>query len=190
VPGNPLKDAITVMNTQGQAGSVAWQLMGPVTPGPGQTCSTVSYATAPVMGSGTMAVSGDGPYSVGPVTTGPSGCYSWSEVLSGPSYNASATSAAGEALETTLISAPSTSATPPPPTSGPATPTPASPTSTPSPTPTPTPSVLTPGVPNTGAGTLQEEFPSGVFLIVFGAIGMLLSRRLFPGRPYRVRPQP
>lgn len=152
LPGSPLSDVVKVTNTQGQAGSLAWQLLGPVTPAAGQSCTDVSYAAAPVAGSGTVAVTGDGSYTVGPVSTGQPGCYSWTEILSGPSYNADATSAAGLAPESTLISLPP---------------------------PTPTPSTIIPGLPNTGAGGHGATLLGGLLLLVgLGLSGLLGRRRL------------
>ena len=100
-------DNVTVAATLGLSGTLTWTLFGPVAAGPGNSCTGRNWVGAPVFATGTMPITGDGVV----VTTPPTppttaGCYSYQDVLSGPSYTANATSAVGQPLETFFVAGP------------------------------------------------------------------------------------
>ena len=122
-PYSPVTDTVTVTGTGGQAGTVSWSLVGPVSavplpestgspagaggvaPSPGSVCPATgsSWSGAPTVASGTLPVTGDGPVTVGPVTVGGTGCYSWVETFSGPHTLGQTTVAAGAANEVVAV---------------------------------------------------------------------------------------
>ena len=98
-------------NTGGAAGTLDWTLLGPLAAGAGRSCAGLDWAGAATSDHGTIAVSGDGAYTTpvsAPVATG---CYSYSEQLSGSSFASTVSSPAGASAETVLIADPSLSAT-------------------------------------------------------------------------------
>jgi hypothetical protein len=93
-------DNVTITGTDGLDGTLTWTLYGPVGAGASGTCSTATWAGAPVFDTGTVPITGDGVVLTTPTTPTANGCYSYGDVLSSPSYTASATSAVGQAAET------------------------------------------------------------------------------------------
>ena len=98
-----LSDQVIIAGTGGGPGTLAWSLLGPIDP-VDNACTGLSWSGAPVHGSGTVTVTGDGPVIAGPTALGPGGCYSWSHVLSStdPERPYRATASAGEANELTI----------------------------------------------------------------------------------------
>ncbi len=75
-----LSDQVTVTGTGGDAGTLAWKLLGPVAP-VGGSCASVSWTGAPTAASGTVSVTADGTVTTGPVTVSAVGCYTWTDTL-------------------------------------------------------------------------------------------------------------
>ncbi len=103
-PHTPVTDSITISGIGGYLGSVAWALVGPVTPVTPGTCNGVNWSSAPgtPVGQGTTPVSSDGMVSSGPVTLNSVGCYSWTDTLTG-TFPGTTTVAAGAAGEVVLV---------------------------------------------------------------------------------------
>ncbi len=114
LPGQSFSDAIVVGNTGGADGTLAWTLLGPVTPAADGTCDGLDWSNAPTFAKGTLAVSGDGVYTTDTSTPTAIGCYSYTELLTSssvgsPTFGGPATSAPGAAGETVLVAPPSLS---------------------------------------------------------------------------------
>jgi hypothetical protein len=104
-PGQSVSDQVTVADTGGAPGSLAWSLTGPV-PAVDDSCTDVSWSGAPVVSSGTVATAGDGPVTTGPVTVAGAGCYSWVDTLTSTvpdSFPSPSTLAAGATDEVVLV---------------------------------------------------------------------------------------
>lgn len=75
---------VTVADTGAHPTTLTWTLLGPVTAAQGSdqsgdVCAGLTWGSAPVTATGTVAVTGDGTYKVAaPALTKP-GCYSWAE---------------------------------------------------------------------------------------------------------------
>ncbi|MEO7016073.1 MAG: hypothetical protein ABI067_05965 [Leifsonia sp.] len=105
-PNVDLSDAVTVSGTGGQAGTIAWSLVGPVAPVSG-SCDTVTWTGAATLATGSTAVTGDSTVTTGPVTPTAAGCYSWTDSLSSTTpggFPSPVTAAAGASHETALVS--------------------------------------------------------------------------------------
>jgi len=111
LPGGSVSDAVTVANTGGAGGTLDWTLLGPLSPGAGRSCAGLDWTGAATSDHGTLTVSGDGTYATATSTPAATGCYSYSEQLTGGSFASSVSSAAGSSAETVLIADPSLSAT-------------------------------------------------------------------------------
>ena len=109
LPGQSFSDAIVVGNTGGAGGTLAWTLLGPVTPAADGTCDGLDWSNAPTFAGGMLTVSGDGVYTTDTSTPTTIGCYSYTELLTSSSFGAPATSAAAAAGETVLVAPPSLS---------------------------------------------------------------------------------
>jgi uncharacterized repeat protein (TIGR01451 family) len=102
-PRATVSDSVTISGTSGFAGSLAWQLVGPVTPPTPGDCTSVTtgqWTTAAVTpyAQGTKAVTGDQTNLTVPTagtTAGAPGCYSWAETLTGANFLGPTTVAAG-----------------------------------------------------------------------------------------------
>jgi hypothetical protein len=75
-----LSDQVTISGTGGDAGTLAWKLLGPVAP-VGGSCASVSWTGAPTAASGTQTITADGTVTTGPVTVSVVGCYTWTDTL-------------------------------------------------------------------------------------------------------------
>ncbi len=86
-PNTSLSDSVVLTQASGQAGTLAWSLVGPVAPVNG-SCAAVTWTNAPTVpsGSGTVATTGDGTVTTGPVTITTVGCYSWVDTVTGPAF--------------------------------------------------------------------------------------------------------
>jgi hypothetical protein len=105
-PNADLTDAVTISGTGGQLGTLAWKLIGPVTPVAG-SCTNVTWTGAATVDSGNTAVAGDGTVTTGPVTPTAAGCYSWTDSLSSTTAGAfpsPVAATAGAANEVSLVS--------------------------------------------------------------------------------------
>jgi uncharacterized repeat protein (TIGR01451 family) len=107
-PGTDVSDAVQVGGTADQAGTLHWQLHGPVTPGADGSCATASWTGAEVAAQGSMPVSGDGQYMTPPTAVPATGCYGFSETLTGASYGPPLTSGAGTPGEVVRVAQPAT----------------------------------------------------------------------------------
>ena len=97
-----VSDTVTITGTGGAPGTLTWHLVGPVPP-TNNSCDLASFENAPITATGTLAVSGDGPLTVGPATLGTGGCYSWAYELLGTVYPYEASLLAGGANEQTTV---------------------------------------------------------------------------------------
>jgi uncharacterized repeat protein (TIGR01451 family) len=95
-------DSVTISGIGAYTGSLAWTLVGPVTPAPDGTCNGLSWTGAATVGSGTTAISADGTVTTGPETVVALGCYSWTDALTG-TFPGSTTVNAGAANEVVLV---------------------------------------------------------------------------------------
>ena len=95
-------DTVTITGTGGAPGTLTWHLVGPVPP-TDNSCDLASFADAPITVSGTVAITGDGTLTVGPVTLGTGGCYSWAYELLGTIYPYEASLLAGGPNEQTTV---------------------------------------------------------------------------------------
>jgi uncharacterized repeat protein (TIGR01451 family) len=93
--GDKVDDAIEVHGTGGQPGSIDWKLLGPVAPASGGGCAGASFTGAKTVAHGTLAVTGDGPYTTPQSRLADGGCYGYEVTLSGASYGPDVVSAAG-----------------------------------------------------------------------------------------------
>jgi hypothetical protein len=95
-----VSDSITVAGTNGGSGTIAWQLLGPVSV-PGSGCSAVTgaeWTAAAVFTSGTKAITGDQnqlALPAGGVVLGAPGCYSWTDNVTGGTFPGSTALPAG-----------------------------------------------------------------------------------------------
>jgi hypothetical protein len=102
-PGTALHDTVVASGTGGDALAGEWRLLGPVPPGP-RDCGGLDWRAAPIAGSGTIDLHGDGTYVVGPVVVARTGCYTWSERLAGDATTLEVPwTAPGLTSETTLV---------------------------------------------------------------------------------------
>ncbi len=110
LPRTLVSDSLTVVGSQGSAGTAAWSLVGPITPPTVGDCSSVSAgawaaASATPLAQGTQAFTGDQSGLTVP-TAGTRvagvGCYSWAETVSGPNFLGATTLPAGSPSETFL----------------------------------------------------------------------------------------
>jgi uncharacterized repeat protein (TIGR01451 family) len=104
-PRTTVADSVSISGTNGHSGTLAWQLLGPVSvPGSGG-CSSVTgtqWSGAAVFASGSVAIAGDQSGMTVPTsgtTIGAPGCYSWAESLTGNNFLSTTTSPAGSANE-------------------------------------------------------------------------------------------
>jgi uncharacterized repeat protein (TIGR01451 family) len=102
-PGDPFSDAVDVANTGGASGSLAWQLVGPVTPDSNGTCDSADWTGAATADSGTIPVAGDGTYTTTTSDPTAAGCYGYVETLTGSAWSAPVTIDAGTPGETVLV---------------------------------------------------------------------------------------
>ena len=103
-------DSVTIQGITGgpgnNAGSVNWELVGPVNPVPNGGCSAVNWTGAGVFASGSQPFSGDQASLAVPsagVVVGGFGCYSWAETVAGSTFPGSTSVAAGATGETFLV---------------------------------------------------------------------------------------
>ncbi len=104
-PNQTVSDRVTVSGTGGGDGTLAWSLVGPVAP-VSDSCTSVSWSGAPVVDSGTVALSGDGTVTTGPSTVGLQGCYGWVDTLTAAAqddFPSPATLPAGSADEVVRV---------------------------------------------------------------------------------------
>jgi hypothetical protein len=103
-PRTTVSDSVSISGTNGYSGTLAWQLLGPLTV-PGTGCSAVTgtqWSGAAVFASGSVAITGDQSGMTVPasgLTIGAPGCYGWAESLTGNNFLSTTTSAAGSANE-------------------------------------------------------------------------------------------
>ena len=109
--GGTVSDAIDVVGSDGQPGSIAWQLLGPVAPAANGACGGVDWSGAAIADHGTISVAADGVYSTPSSRLTSAGCYGYVATLTGNAYGAPVTSSAGAAGEVAQAHAQS----PPPP---------------------------------------------------------------------------
>ncbi len=100
--GTAIHDNVTVGGTAGLPGTVAWRLVGPVPVAADGTCNGVSWAATSTMASGTITTSAAGTYPTPAETLPAAGCYSWSDVFTGPHYLGATTLSSGMAGEVSL----------------------------------------------------------------------------------------
>jgi len=164
--GGSTSDALTLTGNDGEASSLSYQLLGPVTPAVGHDCSSISsqqWAAAPVAQSGTLALS---PVSAS-VSTGSAstpvlktpGCYSYSDQASLSPSSATASSPAGSVDEVLEVSAPSVPTT----------------------NPGPAPLVPAGGAPNHGPSSHLGLLLGGLALLGLGTAGPLRIRHSSKG---------
>jgi hypothetical protein len=79
-PHTAITDSVTVVGTGGNAGSLAWRLVGPIAP-VGGSCASIDWTGAATVDSGTVAMAGDATVTTGPVVVDDAGCYSWGDAL-------------------------------------------------------------------------------------------------------------
>ena len=108
-PGAPITDAVRLGGTGTGAGTVTWQLLGPMAPAPDGSCNDLDWSQAQTFAGGTIAVSGDATYTTDPSSPTATGCYSYVELLTTGSAGGPATSIAGAAGETVLVAQPALS---------------------------------------------------------------------------------
>jgi uncharacterized repeat protein (TIGR01451 family) len=108
-PGAEASDLITVAGTSGFAGTVHWQLLGPV-PASGNSCAAVDWSGAPVLAQGTLAVTADGQLKTPGTVLSAVGCYGYQDAIEG-THLAKVTTPVGGAGETVLIKAAPVAAT-------------------------------------------------------------------------------
>jgi len=102
-PRTSVSDAATITNTYGNSGTIAWQLVGPVTPPTPDDCTSVTggqwtAAAATPYAQGTQAFTGDQTALTvpsGKTAVGGVGCYSWAETVTGPDFLGPMTVSAG-----------------------------------------------------------------------------------------------
>lgn len=109
LPGAAITDAVRLSGTGGGAGTIDWQLLGPVAPAADGTCTNLDWSYAATSGGGTLTAGGDGTYTTSPSTPTAPGCYSYAELLTAGSAGGPAASPAGAAGETVLVVQPSIS---------------------------------------------------------------------------------
>jgi hypothetical protein len=108
-PRTTVSDSVTITGTGGGTGSIAWSLVGPVTPVPALGCTAVSgtaWSGTTVRASGTQSFTGDQTNLTVPsagTTIGAPGCYSWTDTVSGTSFPGSTVVAAGATGETLVV---------------------------------------------------------------------------------------
>ena len=105
LPGAPVTDAVTVANTGGGSGALAWQLLGPIAPAADGTCNGLTWTSAASFDSGSIAVAGDGSYPTTASTPSQAGCYSYAEQLTGSGFAGPVSSSAGTSGESFLVPA-------------------------------------------------------------------------------------
>jgi hypothetical protein len=104
-PNTSLSDSVALTQASGQAGSLAWTLVGPVAPVNG-SCAAVTWTNAPTVpsGSGTVATTATtGTVTTGPVTVTTVGCYSWVDTVTGPAFLGQTLLPAGTANEVVQV---------------------------------------------------------------------------------------
>jgi uncharacterized repeat protein (TIGR01451 family) len=79
-PHTDVSDTVTIVGTGGNAGSLAWRLVGPVTPVDGK-CTNVDWTDAGLVNSDTTTIEGDGTVTTGPSFLNAPGCYGWADAL-------------------------------------------------------------------------------------------------------------
>jgi hypothetical protein len=98
-----LSDQVSITGTGGDAGTLAWKLLGPVAPA-GGSCAGLSWTGAPTAAQGTVAVTADGTVTTGPVVVSAVGCYTWTDTLTSTTgFPYQATVPPGEPGETTQV---------------------------------------------------------------------------------------
>ena len=106
VAGSSLSDSIVVTDNQGQSGTIAATLEGPVTP-INASCSSVNWTGAAVVATQNIPVDGatsfgNGTFSTTAVATPGPGCYTWADTLTLNPSGYTTTSLAGQSSETAL----------------------------------------------------------------------------------------
>jgi len=105
LPGKPVSDQIKVEGTEELNGTVKWKLVGPVTPGAGDSCTAADWSGAPTVDQGQFALA------AGADTTTEStpaaepnahGCYGYEVTVEGSGFN-TVNSPAGTAGEVVLV---------------------------------------------------------------------------------------
>jgi uncharacterized repeat protein (TIGR01451 family) len=102
-PGAEASDQITVGGTSGFAGTVSWQLVGPVAAS-GESCAAANWSGAAVVAQGTLPIKGDETVKTPGTALSAPGCYGYQETVAG-THLAKVSTPVGGAGETVLIKA-------------------------------------------------------------------------------------
>lgn|GEM_PF-751175 len=102
--GLQASDLITVGDTSGFAGSVHWKLVGPVSPGAGESCDGRNWGGAPVVAQGDFEIAGDTAQQTPGTALTAAGCYGYEARVEGP-HLVTVTSPLGSAGEMVLVRA-------------------------------------------------------------------------------------
>jgi uncharacterized repeat protein (TIGR01451 family) len=103
-PGSEASDQITVAGTSDFAGTVSWQLLGPVAPN-GESCAAANWSGAAVVAKGTLPIKGDEAVKTPGTALSMPGCYGYQETIEG-THLATISTPVGGPGETVLIKAP------------------------------------------------------------------------------------
>ncbi len=103
-PGTQVSDEVTISGLKGYTGTLTWELIGPMTPVGGGSCTGVNWSAAPAtpVGQGTVDITSDGTVATGPASVAAVGCYAWVDSFSG-TFPGSSAITAGAANEVVLV---------------------------------------------------------------------------------------
>ncbi|MFA4927242.1 MAG: hypothetical protein WC558_01910 [Patulibacter sp.] len=110
-PGAEITDRVELTGTGGGAGTLEWEIVGPIRAAEDGTCQNLDWSGAPTFDDGTIAVDGDGSYVTDPSTPTETGCYSYVQRLDGSSAGGPSLHAAGEPNEMFYVGRPTVETT-------------------------------------------------------------------------------
>lgn len=102
-PGTPVHDTVTIGNTGGGRGEIAWELHGPLPPAPDGGCAGLDWSGSPLLASGTIPVLDDGDYDTPAAAPRGAGCYGWTATIDGDDFSGPVTSPLGASGELFLV---------------------------------------------------------------------------------------
>ena len=103
-----LKDTVKVTGSKALSGTIEWTLHGPLKPNADNTCAPEgdkAWDDTPIAAKDTMTFVGDGAYPTPETAVKEGGCYTFSTIITGPSFN-EVSAKAGVTEETQVISTP------------------------------------------------------------------------------------
>ncbi|MGX5680902.1 SdrD B-like domain-containing protein [Schumannella luteola] len=103
-PGTTVTDSVEVTGLNGETVAYEWTLVGPV-PAVNGSCDAIDWTSATAIDEGELTVVGNGTYQTDPTVLTAAGCYSYTGELAPSATSLGVSLAAGDPLETVLITA-------------------------------------------------------------------------------------